>query len=33
VGRATVELLAINHPDAVLLRQMLLDEGVFPVPD
>jgi hypothetical protein len=32
VGRATVELLAINHPDTVLLRQMLIDEGVFPIP-
>jgi hypothetical protein len=30
IGRATVELLAINHPDAVLLRERLIEEGVFP---
>ena len=30
IGRATVELLAINHPDYVLLRQALIEEGVFP---
>lgn len=30
VGRATVELLAINHPDYVLLRESLIEEGVFP---
>jgi len=30
VGRATVELLAINQPDAVFLRQTLIEEGVFP---
>ena len=33
IGRATVELLAINHPDYVLLREALLDEGVFPPKD
>jgi hypothetical protein len=32
-GRATVELLAINHPDHVLLREALIEEGVFPPPD
>jgi len=30
VGRATVELLAINHPDYVLLRELLIEEGSFP---
>ena len=30
VGRATVELLAINHPDYVLLREELIEEGEFP---
>ncbi|MCH7988255.1 MAG: HNH endonuclease [Planctomycetes bacterium] len=33
IGRATVELLAINHPDHVLLREALIDEGVFPLDD
>lgn len=32
-GRATVELLAINHPDHLLLREALIEEGVFPPPD
>ena len=30
IGRATVALLAINHPDYVLLREALIEEGVFP---
>jgi hypothetical protein len=30
VGRATVALLAINHPDYVLLRESLMVEGSFP---
>jgi HNH endonuclease len=30
IGRATVELLAINHPDRLLLRESLREEGVFP---
>ena len=30
VGRATVNLLAVNHPDYVLLREALIDEGTFP---
>jgi hypothetical protein len=30
VGRATVELLAINHPDYIVLRETLRAEGVFP---
>ena len=30
IGRATVKLLAINHPDYVLLRESLIDEGTFP---
>lgn len=33
IGRATVELLMINHPDYVLLRETLIDEGVFPPQD
>ena len=30
VGRATVDVLGINHSDRVALRQELLAEGVFP---
>ena len=30
VGRATARLLAINHPDYVMLREALIDEGEFP---
>jgi hypothetical protein len=30
VGRATVQVLAINHPAAVALREVLIAEGVFP---
>jgi hypothetical protein len=30
VGRVTIRVLAINHPDAVALRRELLAEGVFP---
>ena len=30
IGRATVELLAINHPDYLLLRETLIVEGTFP---
>ena len=33
IGRATVELLVINHPGYVLLRETLIDEGVFPPQD
>jgi hypothetical protein len=29
IGRATVELLDINHPDYALLRRLLMDEGEF----
>jgi hypothetical protein len=29
-GRATIELLAINHPDYVAVREALIAEGVFP---
>lgn len=29
-GRATIAVLAINHPDAVTLRGALIEEGVFP---
>ncbi|XXU91044.1 HNH endonuclease signature motif containing protein [Sorangium sp. So ce1099] len=30
IGRATIAVLAINHPDAVALRASLIEEGVFP---
>ena len=30
IGRATAKLLAINHPDYVLLRESLIDERTFP---
>jgi hypothetical protein len=29
IGRATIDVLAINHPNRVALRQELLAEGVF----
>ncbi len=29
-GRASIAVLEINHPDAVSLRQSLIDENVFP---
>src|SRR5829696_2758759 len=29
-GRATIRVLAINHPDAVALRKSLMAEGSFP---
>jgi hypothetical protein len=29
-GRATVALLAMNHPDYVLLRESLIEEGTSP---
>ena len=30
IGRATVQVLAINAPDYVAVRQALIDEGAFP---
>jgi hypothetical protein len=30
IGRATATLLAINHPDYVALRGVLMDAGLFP---
>jgi hypothetical protein len=30
VGRTTIAALRINHPDRVLVREALMDEGVFP---
>lgn len=33
VGRVTVDVLAINLPHRIRLRQMLILEGVFPFPD
>jgi 5-methylcytosine-specific restriction endonuclease McrA len=29
VGRTTVMVLAMNHPDQLAVREMLLDEGIF----
>lgn len=29
-GRATIELLTINHPNYVALRESLIEEGMFP---
>ncbi|MBI4600414.1 MAG: HNH endonuclease [Planctomycetes bacterium] len=30
VGRVTVVVLAMNHPDQVTLREALIEEGAFP---
>lgn len=30
IGRATVVVLNINHPDAVAVRKSLMEEGAFP---
>ena len=30
VGRTTIVVLAMNHPDAVAVRQSLIEEGLFP---
>jgi hypothetical protein len=30
VGRATVVVLAMNDPEAVEVREALIDEGLFP---
>jgi hypothetical protein len=30
VGRATIRVLGINHPDIVSLRRELITEGIFP---
>jgi len=30
IGRATIQVLCINHPDAVSVRESLQREGVFP---
>lgn len=30
VGRTTITVLAINHPDAVAVREALIEEGAFP---
>lgn len=30
IGRATIEVLRINHPDAIAVRESLIAEGVFP---
>ena len=31
-GRATIDVLQINHPEAVALREYLIDAGEFPLP-
>lgn len=31
IGRATIEVLAINAPDAIAVREALIEEGVFPI--
>lgn len=31
-GRATVELLQMNHPARIAMRRKLIDEGLFPPP-
>jgi hypothetical protein len=33
VGRTTIAVLALNDPDAVAVREALIDEGVFPPTD
>jgi hypothetical protein len=30
IGRVTINVLAINHPQQIATRQALIDEGVFP---
>jgi hypothetical protein len=30
IGRVTIRLLAINHPDAMALRRLLILDGTFP---
>jgi hypothetical protein len=32
IGRATIEVLQINHPDAIAARASLIEESVFPPP-
>ena len=31
IGRATIVVLDINHPDSLLVREALLDEGISPL--
>jgi hypothetical protein len=31
VGRTTIVVLAMNHPDAVAVRRSLIAEGLFPI--
>jgi hypothetical protein len=33
IGRVTVQVLGINHPDRIRLRRQLIAEGVFPPED
>jgi hypothetical protein len=30
IGTATIAVLSINHPDAIAVRETLMEEGVFP---
>jgi hypothetical protein len=32
IGRATIAVLSINNPDAITVREALMEEGVFPGP-
>jgi hypothetical protein len=33
IGRATVDVLAMNHPEEVAVRRELIESGHFPPPD
>ena len=33
IGRVTVQVLQINHPDDIRLRRTLIAEGIFPPPE
>ena len=30
IGRVTIAVLVINHPDAIVVRESLIQEGIFP---
>jgi hypothetical protein len=31
VGRTTIALLEINHPEVIALREALIEEGLYPL--
>ncbi len=33
IGRATIAVLDMNHPDSVAVRESLIEEGAFPPTD